>query len=170
MGAPSRNSVYQVWVRLSIDFVHETVIRVGWTACAVNTGAGPGGLVSGGVVCVTLLLGAERRPLEATVTTVYVVVRPGQSFESESVVCGGSTRRHPSPFLTTQYHQLVEPPFAGSQASEMVVSELAVIRRFVGALDPPASLGGRGFAGVAETATRAEARAAKTVRRTIGDS
>jgi hypothetical protein len=100
--------------------------------------------VSGGVVCVTLLLGDERWPFTSTVTTVYVVVRPGQSFESESVVCGGSTRRHPSPFLTTQYHQLVEPPFAASQASEMLVSELAVIRRFVGAPDPPPSLGGGG--------------------------
>jgi hypothetical protein len=101
------------------------------------------------------------------VTTVYVVVRPGQSLESESVVCGGSTRRHPSPFLTTQYHQLFEPLFATSQASEMLVSELAVIRRFVGALDPPPPPGGGGlFAGAAETTTRARARAsaAKTVR------
>jgi hypothetical protein len=48
--------------------------------------------VSGGVVCVTLLLGAERLPLVETVTMVYVVVRPGQSFVSENVVCGGSTR------------------------------------------------------------------------------
>ena len=44
---------------------------------------------------------AERWPFVFTVTTVYVVVRPGQSFESEIVVRGGSTRRHPSPFLTT---------------------------------------------------------------------
>jgi hypothetical protein len=130
--------------------------------------------VSGGVVCVTLLLGAERWPFELTATTVYVVLRPGQSLESESVVCGGSTRRHPSPFLTTQYHQLFEPPFAASQASEIVVSELAVIRRFVGPLELPPSLGGGGgggfFAGAAETATRARARtsAAKTVRRDIG--
>jgi hypothetical protein len=109
--------------------------------------------------------------------TVYVVMRPGQSFESESDVRGGSTRRHPSPFLTTQYHQLVEPLFAASQASEMLVSELAVIRRFVGALDPPPSLGGGGgglFAGAAEAATRASASAstrasaAKTVRPDIG--
>ena len=113
--------------------------------------------MSGGVVCVTLLLGAERWPLKSTVTTVYVVVRLNQSFESESV----------------QYHQLAEPPFAASQASEMLVSELAVIRRFVGAPDPPPSVGGGGgglFAGAAETATRARAKtsAAKTTRRDIG--
>ena len=54
MGAPSRNSVYEVWVRLSTDCVHETA----------------------------------------------------------------------------------------SQASEMLVSELAVIRRFVGPPDPPPSRGG----------------------------
>jgi hypothetical protein len=72
--------------------------------------------VSGGIVCVTPLLGAERWPFTSTVTTVYVVVRPGQSLESESVVCGGSTRRQPSPFLTTQYHQLDEPPFAASSS------------------------------------------------------
>ena len=127
--------------------------------------------MSGGVVCVTLLLGAERLPFEATVTTVYVVVRPGQSFESEIVVRGGSTRRHPSPFLTTQYHQLVELLFvAAFQASEMLVSELDVIRRFVGPLDPPPPLGGGGFAaGAAETATRAKptTTAAKTGRRGI---
>src|SRR5215210_5559339 len=129
-------------------------MRVGQAFWSDTTGAGLGGVVPGGVVCVTLLLGAERWPFESTVTTVYVVVRPGQSFESESVVCGGSTRRHPSPFRTTQYHQLLEPPFAASQASEMLVSELAVIRRFVGALEPPPSLGGGGggglFAGAAE--------------------
>jgi hypothetical protein len=122
--------------------------------------------VSGGVVCVTLLLGAERWPFVFTVTTVYVVVRPGQSFVRENVVFGGSTRRHPSPFRTTQYHQVDEPPFAASQASEMLVSELAVIRRFVGPLELPPPPGGGLFAGAAETATRAKARmtAAKTVR------
>ena len=116
--------------------------------------------MSGGVVCVTPLLGAERLPFEETVTTVYVVVRPGQSLESESVVRGGSTRRHPSPFRTTQYHQVVEPLFAASQAREMLVSELAVIRRFVGALDPPPSLGGGGgggfFAGAADDGDESE--------------
>jgi hypothetical protein len=101
-----------------------------------------------------------------TVTIVYVVVRPGQSFVRENVVFGGSTRRQPSPFRTTQYHQVDEPPFAASQASEMLVSELAVIRRFVGPLELPPPPGGGLFAGAAETATRARARmtAAKTVR------
>jgi hypothetical protein len=125
--------------------------------------------MSGGVVCVTLLLGDERWPFTSTVTTVYVVVRPGQSLESESVVCGGSTRRHPSPFLTTQYHQLVEPPFAASRASEMLVSELAVIRRFVRAARPTPVTRRRRRLGrlarAAGTAARARARAnaAKTV-------
>jgi hypothetical protein len=147
--------------------VHETVMRVGQAFTSDTTGAGLGAVVSGGVVCVTLLLGAERWPFTSTVTTVYVVVRPGQSLERESVVCGGSTRRQPWSFLTTQYHQVAEPPFAASQESEMLVSELAVIRRFVGPLEPPPSPGGGGlFAGAAETATRARARtiAAKTVR------
>jgi hypothetical protein len=133
-------------------------------------------VVSGGVVCVTLLLGADRLPFKETVTIVYVVVRPGHSFVSENVVFGGSTRRHPSPFLTTQYHQLVELPFAASQASEMLVSELSVIRRFDGAPAPPPSLGGGGgggggglFAEAVATTTRARAKAsaAKTVRRDI---
>jgi hypothetical protein len=96
------------------------MMRVGQAFCNETTGAGLGGVVSGGVVWVTLLLGAERWPFMSTVTTVYVVVRPGQSLESESVVCGGSTRRQPRPSLTTQYHQLLEPPFAASQASEML--------------------------------------------------
>jgi hypothetical protein len=48
----------------------------------------------------------------------------------------------------------------------MLVSELAVIRRFVGPLELPPPPGGGLFAGAAETATRAKARmtAAKTVR------
>jgi len=96
------------------------MMRVGQAFCSDTTGAGLGGVVSGGVVCVTLLLAAERWPFTSTVTTVYVVVRPGQSLESESVVCGGSTRRHPSLFLTTQYHQVLEPAFAASHASEML--------------------------------------------------
>src|SRR5215210_2743908 len=133
-------------------------MRVGQAFCSDTTGAGLGAVVSGGVVCVTLLLGAERAPLELTVTTVYVVVRPGQSFVRESVVCGGSTRRHPSPFRTTQYHHVAEPPLAASQASEMLVSELAVILRFAGAVGPPPPPDGGGggfFAEAAETATRA---------------
>src|SRR5215210_6624664 len=147
-------------------------MRVGQAFCSDTTGAGLGAVVSGGVVCVTLLLGAERAPLELTVTTVYVVVRPGQSFVRESVVFGGSTRRQPSPFLTTQYHHVAEPPFAASQASEMLVSELEAIRRFVGPLElpPPPGRGGGGFfAEAAETATRARARtsAAKPVRLNI---
>ena len=136
------NSVCQVWVMLSTACVHETVIRVGKTACNDTTGAGLGAVVSGGVVCVTLLVGAERLPFASTLTTVYVVVRPGQSFVSENVVRGGSTRRHPSPFLTTQYHQRLEPLVAASQASEMLVSELAVIRRLLGAFPPPPGGGG----------------------------
>src|SRR5829696_2228447 len=100
--------------------VHETVMRVGQAFTSDTTGAGLGAVVSGGVVWVTLLLGAERCPFTSTVTTVYVVVRPGQSRESESVVVGGSTRRQPSPFLTTQYHQVEEPLLAASQASEML--------------------------------------------------
>jgi len=96
------------------------MMRVGQAFCGDTTGAGLGGVVSGGVVCVTLLLAAERWPFTSTVTTVYVVVRPGQSLERESVVCGGSTRRHPSLFLTTQYHQVLEPAFAASHASEML--------------------------------------------------
>ena len=142
------------------------MIRVGQAFWSDTTGAGLGAVVSGGVVCVTLLLGTERWPFVLTVTTVYVVVRPGQSFVSESVVFGGSTRRQPSPFLTTQYHQVDEPPFAASQASEMLVSEFAVMRRFVGPLELPPPPGGGLFAEAAETATRARARtiAAKTVR------
>ena len=85
-------------------------MRVGQAFCSETTGVGLGGVVSGGVVCVTLLLGAERWPLRLTVTIVYVVVRPGQSLVMENVVFGGSTRMQPSPFLTTQYHQFEEPP------------------------------------------------------------
>ena len=96
-------------------------------------------------------------------------MRPGQSLVMENVVFGGSTRMQPSPFLTTQYHQFEEPPFAAFQASEMLVSELAVIRRFVGPLELPPPPGGGLFAEAAETATRARARtiAAKTVRLNI---
>jgi hypothetical protein len=54
------------------------------------------------------------------VTTVYVVARPGQRLASESVVCGGSTRRHLWPSLTTQYHQLLVLDFGASQTSEML--------------------------------------------------
>jgi hypothetical protein len=50
--------------------VHETAMRVGQAFCSETTGAGLGGVVSGGVVCVTLLLGAERWPFVLTVTTV----------------------------------------------------------------------------------------------------
>jgi hypothetical protein len=50
--------------------VHETVMRVGQAFCSEMTGTGPGGVVSGGVVCVTLLVGAERWPFVLTVTTV----------------------------------------------------------------------------------------------------
>ena len=45
-------------------------MRVGQAFCSDTTGAGLGGVVSGGVVCVTLLLGAERWPFVLTVTTV----------------------------------------------------------------------------------------------------
>src|SRR5687767_6036391 len=54
-GLPSTSSVYQTWLVLSVDGVHETETRVGQTPFDVSVGA-LGGVVSGGVVCVTTLL------------------------------------------------------------------------------------------------------------------
>jgi hypothetical protein len=145
---------------LSTDAVQDTEIRVGYTDVVVSVGAGLGAVVSGGVVSVTLMLGADRWPLTSMAMTVQMVVRPGSRFDIVNVVCGGSTLKQPAPSVWTQYHQFVEPPFAGSHASEMLVSELAVIRRFVGAVGGVVSPGGGGglFAGAAETKTRANAR------------
>jgi hypothetical protein len=42
--------VYQTWLVLSIDSVHETEIWAGLTDVAVIVGGGAGGVVSGGVV------------------------------------------------------------------------------------------------------------------------
>ena len=68
--------------------------------------------------------------------------------------------------LLTQYHQLLDLSVDAFQASEMLVAELAVIRRFVGVVGDCLSPGGDGgLAGVAATKTRASARtlAANTV-------
>jgi hypothetical protein len=73
-----------------------TEILVGKTAVELRTGA-VGGVVSGGMVTVTALLGAERCPFEVTMITVNVYVAPGQSSGCVNVVFGGSTRKHPAP-------------------------------------------------------------------------
>ena len=57
--------MYQTWLALSLDCVHETATRVGHTPFAVIVGA-DGGVVSGGVVCVTTLLVLERLPAAST--------------------------------------------------------------------------------------------------------
>ena len=53
----------------SVEAVHVSEMRVGTTDVVLSTGA-LGGVVSGGVVNVTVLLGAERLPRESTVTTL----------------------------------------------------------------------------------------------------
>ena len=53
----------------SVEAVHVNEIRVGTTDVVLSTGA-LGGVVSGGVVNVTVLLGAERLPRESTMTTL----------------------------------------------------------------------------------------------------
>jgi hypothetical protein len=53
----------------STEAVHVNEMRVGTTDVVLSTGA-LGGVVSGGVVNVTVLLGAERLPRESTVTTL----------------------------------------------------------------------------------------------------
>ena len=117
-------------------------MRVGQAFCSDTTGAGLGG---GGVRrCGVRDAVAGRRALAVRVDRDDRVGRraAGPELREGDVVFGGSTRRQPSPFLTTQYHQVDEPPFAASQASEMLVSELAVIRRFVGPLELPPPPGG----------------------------
>jgi hypothetical protein len=76
-----------------------------------------------------------------------------------NVVFGGSTRKQPAPSFCTQYHQSLDLLVPAFQASEMLVAELAVIRRFVGVV------GDGGLAGVPATKTRASttALAANTV-------
>src|SRR6187401_770482 len=83
-----------------------------------------------------------------------------------NVVRGGSTRKQPSPSFCTQYHQLLELSVPAFQASEMLVAELAVIRRSVGVVGDCLSPGDdSGFAGVPAAKTRASMRtlAARTV-------
>jgi hypothetical protein len=124
------------------------------------------------------LLEADRLPAESIAYTVQVVVRSGISFVIVKVVFGGSTLKQPSPSFWTQYHQVPESVDA-FHANEMLVSELAVMWRFVGVVGaaPVAGGGGGGggggcgggfFAAAAETATSARARtsAASAVRRT----
>jgi hypothetical protein len=53
----------------STEAVHVSEMRVGTTEFVLSTGA-LGGVVSGGVVNVTVLLGAERLPRESTVITL----------------------------------------------------------------------------------------------------
>jgi hypothetical protein len=116
-------------------------------------------------------------PAESTAYTVQVVVRSGISFVIVKVVVGGSTLKQPKPSFCTQYHQVPESVEA-FHANEMLVSELAVIWRLVGAVGAPTSAGGGGgggdggggdfFAGAADTATSARPRtsAATAARRT----
>ena len=78
------------------------------------------------------MLGAERLPLSATVTTVNTYVVPGHRLGCVNVVFGGSTRKQPAPFVCTQYHQFVPPVFAASHASETLLPFDAVIRRVEG--------------------------------------
>jgi len=83
-----------------------------------------------------------------------------------NVVFGGSTRKQPAPSFCTQYHQSLDLLVPAFQASEMLVAELAVIRRFVGVDGDCLSPGDDGgLAGVAATKTRASTRtlAARTV-------
>ena len=53
----------------SVEAVQLSEMRVGTTEVVLSTGA-LGRVVSGGVVNVTVLLGAERLPRESTVTTL----------------------------------------------------------------------------------------------------
>jgi len=53
----------------SVEAVHVSEMRVGTTDVVLSTGA-LGGVVSGGVVNVIELLGAERLPRESTVITL----------------------------------------------------------------------------------------------------
>ena len=66
------------------------------------------------------------------------------------VVCDGSTRMQPAPLAWTQYHQLVELSVEAFHASEMLVSELAVMWRFVGVVGASLSPGVGGRLAAAE--------------------
>jgi hypothetical protein len=82
------------------------------------------------------------------------------------VVCGGLILKQPAPLAWTQYHQFAELSVDGFHAREMLVAELAVIRRLVGVVGAVWSLGGGGgaglFAGAAEMKTSARTRALAT--------
>jgi hypothetical protein len=87
---------------------------------------------------------------------VKVVVLPGVRFERVYAVCGGSTRMQLAPFAWTQYHQFVELSVDAFHASETLVSELAVMWRFVGVVGACLSPGAGGrLAAVEAVRTRA---------------
>jgi hypothetical protein len=81
-----------------------------------------------------VLLFPERLPAASTAHTVYVYVRSGHSREKVSVVCdwGTATVWLLMALSLTRYEKLPELSVDAFQASEMLVSVVAVIRRFVG--------------------------------------
>jgi hypothetical protein len=58
--------VYWTWLTLSTDFVQEKPARAGLKGVTVSCGAGVGGVTSGGVVWLTVLLLPERLPAAST--------------------------------------------------------------------------------------------------------
>jgi hypothetical protein len=122
----------QTWgLTLSTGVGQATETLVGNSAVTVRLGFGQGGVMSGGVMWLTVLLFADRLPATSMAYTENVCVMFGSSFVRVSVVCGGSTRMHPPPFVCTQYQKFDELSVDLSHASETLVSVVAVMRRLV---------------------------------------
>src|SRR3954471_1904415 len=130
----------------------------------VSVGAG-GGVVSCGVVTVTVLLLPDVLSDLSVAVTEKVYVRSGLSQSIVYVVCPCGTVS-PWPSLLTEYVTLPELSVDGSQASETLFWLTVVARKLVGVVGGVRSFGAAAAPAPTTTDARTRASAAPAARRT----